>query len=93
MCRVLRTSGTSIYAAARGKTQPVVFQKFPQLVVDLQAGSRCYPRMDIAAIQHGTLVFERRIAGSIATVFHAQTDPVLRAEWGAPSRMSSIQGN
>jgi uncharacterized protein YndB with AHSA1/START domain len=58
--------------------------------------------MDITAIQHGTLVFGRRIAGSIAAVIHAQTDPVLRAEWSAPSdtaviqrrnRMSSIQGN
>jgi hypothetical protein len=59
--------------------------------------------MDIAAIQHGTLVFERRIADSIAAVFHARTDLEIVENRRIESahlksnerrnRMTSIQGN
>jgi uncharacterized protein YndB with AHSA1/START domain len=46
--------------------------------------------MEIPPTHHGTLVFERRIPGSVETVFHAFMDPIQRAEWGAPADTAVI---
>ncbi len=40
--------------------------------------------------QHATLVFEREIPSPVAEVFAAFADPVLRAEWGAPSDTAAL---
>jgi uncharacterized protein YndB with AHSA1/START domain len=46
--------------------------------------------MEIPSAHHGTLVFERRIPGSVEAVFHAFMDPIQRAAWGAPSDTAVI---
>ncbi len=65
-------------------------RKFLKLVVDLHADSRWDRGMDLTPIQHGTLLFERRIPAPVEAVFRALADPTQRAEWGAPSDTAVI---
>jgi uncharacterized protein YndB with AHSA1/START domain len=44
----------------------------------------------MSATLHATLVFERKLAAPVEEVFAAFSDPLKRAEWGAPSETAAL---